>query len=353
MKKMHRKSPTALLLSIILTTACPTWASNLCTSLLTKIGVLSAAPAHHSPQSDPLFLKRAWETVPQIQLSGPKITELHIGEVDSNLLGIGNSYQLSGELSKTLAAAGISAEVKTVLYPMASHDALTPFILFPDSTTVVAIDSAPFVRNTSKPIQPAISEGEGSGLFHFNYQARKAESVAGEILARLMANYPQIRIHRIQAIEENSDFTQDWDPEERGRIVSVHGQIEFDTGPNTLLRRYIHLNLHLTDNFDKQTWWHQQLERQNFQAIISRAAFGGLESTAPILFQKMLKKLAGNEGIFIDGDQSDPKHYSVFLPEKAEIYRGPSFGGYIPNSNIIIFGTKNYRMQGFESIDGN
>jgi hypothetical protein len=160
----------------------------------------------------------------------------------------------------------VAAQTKTVLYPLVGADGGVAFKIFPHATRVIGTDRVPFAPDLSIASRAKIRVEE---LPLYRYEG------SGEVrndttplflrtLGRIARSTEGFRLRRVVL------FVEPAKPAE----VRCHGVIEFDSGPGTSVRRYIHINhASLDDEALEEAWWARTMERHlRPQAVIVKAA---------------------------------------------------------------------------------
>ena len=251
------------------------------------------------------------------------------------------------EAGHKLKDAGIAKFVKTIFYPFASYDAATPRLLFPEADTVLAIDDAPFVRSIDAKVKPDLDKTEVyDGSFHLTSQSELSESVANAIVARLQLTTKNFRLRKITAIQEKPEaWLYSYKRDEQ--LGPTHGIIEYDSGPGTAIKQYIHINNYISDELmEKQPWWYVQLKEHGFEALLQKAAAGGIESYTKTMTADIIEILTKNKGVFLDGD-NHTKAEAEMKQKGAFTYKLPEFKGY-GDGRIVLFPNRNYKLKSFE-----
>lgn len=193
--------------------------------------------------SDAFFEKYRWSTTTQIW--GPeKVKFLPPEKVRNENKQYPKDLKKIGE--KLARKTQLARSPKVVLYPMSGYDGAAPFLAFPSVTTVIGIDNHALVGETEPalniktatlPITPQISgQAWASTLNDVNGE----NNMAIPVLQTLSKGIPGFRFRQM-TVNKNKirgEFRRD---------TLVDGIIEFDTGDNTPVRRYIHLNRDLQE----------------------------------------------------------------------------------------------------------
>lgn len=171
---------------------------------------------------------------------------------------------------------------KTVLYPAAGFDAATPFLVFPEATTVIGLDWHPFVgQYRDSAVARLPKERTHYALYH-EVDELFTPGVAGAIVARLRGQIPGFHLRHVGYFEEARAFA--WTSETKFLIedffgdrpapsTSLNGWVEFDTGPGTTVRRYIHVQRLLGETAPsiEEDPWLARVLAGNYQALFLRA----------------------------------------------------------------------------------
>lgn len=210
----------------------------------------------------------------------------------------------------------LRGHVKTAFYPLSGVDGGI-VQLFPEARLLIGIDDHPFLQI------PA--DGETILIHRSPVEAfRRTEEIsrdqtafgifAGQrVIGAMASSVPNFRLLEVTVFvtEENVSIS------EKDRLV--HGLIDFDSGPGTPLRRYLHVNAKLVRGLNyKTSWWFRGLDRWVPDAVIIKGAQGlfypsGNESRdAHPLRRDILKWLRWSRGYLIEGDNraSMPPVYS-------------------------------------------
>jgi hypothetical protein len=190
------------------------------------------------------------------------------------------------------------ANVKTVIYPSSGYDASTPFVLFPNATEVVGIDNHPFWGSKNVIVDADFYSSTNDQKLGWTVirEVDSVEYIAGIVLARLKNIAPDLRILSFYEIKD-STMSKDY-----GDIFLSHGVIEFDTGPNTQVRRYIHLHSPALDGYEMRpsSWWLQPILTHGFEGLIRKAGMAFLNFDVGL---NLVRNLKAEGGILVDGDE--------------------------------------------------
>jgi len=206
--------------------------------------------------------------------------------------------------------------VDTVLYPMSGFDAGTAAHLFPDAVTIIGIDNHPFL-----PPGDSRTSFEYSRVGSANYAAYQDIDRLGHVGPALVGSLaeavPGFRLRRVSIIENDEPTTGV--RSSPGKSTAVHAVIEFDAGPGTPLRRYIHINGALVNREGSartaDAWWWKSIDRLGPSGVLvkgSMAAFHD-EHMGRDLAPTVLGWLRRSGGVLIeDRDHYDPKMRAGF-----------------------------------------
>lgn len=206
-------------------------------------------------------------------------------DVDLNLMQL---IQKSMQIQEKALEITDPRHVKTVVYPASGYDAGTAFVIFPYAETVIGFDPHNFIAPGLVELHPSTYLLEETDKFSYvgdinNYS--HSSSMASALLKRLMASIPLFRLIRVVEVREGSHIS--------------HGWIEFDQGPGTLHRRYIHIN-HFISRLEP-SHWSQSLASEGFQGLLIKAALGVMNpQNAEGSF--LLNTLRAQGGVVIDAD---------------------------------------------------
>jgi hypothetical protein len=201
-------------------------------------------------------------------------------------------------IAHTIDDLGLTKQLnlKTVLYPSAGYDATTGFLVTSHVTTVVGIDNHPFMNTFAKSLTPepffsVNDKGQGWTVI----SEVDFKNFVGEIiLARLKAAIPGFRLHKVLHVQDSTKDNLD------SSFLS-HGVIVFDTGEGTLIRRYIHLQSPVLNDYEMRptSWWKDIVLQNNFQILIRKAAMSFYNYPIGL---ELIRHLKENQGLLIDGD---------------------------------------------------
>jgi hypothetical protein len=167
---------------------------------------------------------------------------------------------------------------RTIFYPMAGYDAGTAQRLFPEATTIIGVDNHPFLPETP-PARISYGPAPAQNVVLYRNVDHLAY-VGPAAIGQLQAMVPGFRLRRVYVVttEElqghrgESGFKQLSDSDPR-RVPSGHGIVEYDTGPGTPLRRYVHINASLlTQGNVESTWWWNAIERMAPDTVLVKGA---------------------------------------------------------------------------------
>lgn len=196
-------------------------------------------------------------------------------------------------------------KVSTVVYPSSGYDGVTGFLLFPEAHNVIGIDDHAFAHRYLEPLEPdyyasindydkgwAVVSEVGDKVF-----------VVEVILARLKVAFLSLRIRKVYEVSE--DRTSNGD----SGINFSHGVIEFDLGPNTPVRKYIHLQSATPIDFQMRSssWFTKPVLKYKFQALIRKASMSFFDDPAGI---QLIKYLRREKGVLVDGDHEGVTYFS-------------------------------------------
>jgi hypothetical protein len=176
------------------------------------------------------------------------------------------------------AKLGSFSNVKTVFYPLSGYDAGAPFRLFPQARTIIGLDNHPFlpervtgqIEYSPVPLQN----------FAFFGDIDRLKYVGPAIIGALAHAVPNFRLRAVkqqQTTELQLGTTEPthFDLNKAKNEKAVHAVVEFDTGPGTALRRYVHLNATLLGGGrDRGAWWWKLVDRARPQAVVVKGAEG-------------------------------------------------------------------------------
>jgi hypothetical protein len=216
---------------------------------------------------------------------------------------------------KTAAKLGGVDEVGTVFYPFAGSDGAAAFRLFPNATTVVALENNPFLFELPKPKEKLTYPKGLSGAWRHWTSISRDDYLGARVLGGLEQAVPGFRLRKVEIIRRPE--LQFLNNDHLGRGPSTHGRIEFDTGPGTPVRQYIHLDTYVPPNKVASSasvgneWWAQEVERLKPDATIVKASMSLLHPQAgeiqiPGLRQKVHQWMSDSHGLLVEG-KMDPE----------------------------------------------
>lgn len=202
---------------------------------------------------------------------------------------------------KEVAKLKRESEVDTVLYMASGFDGSSPFLVFDSARTVFAVDQHPFVKDPSLPIRLRIPDDGNRGYTLVSTVNDQAQSLASVILWRLSHSIQNFRLIRVAAFTDPTTTTT------MGRLAQ-HGLIEFDSGPGTQVRQYIHIDADIGSEYrpGHQPWWLGRILRHGIDGLLVKGAMSvyanasrtDIESPSRDVTRHLIK----NGGILVDGD---------------------------------------------------
>ncbi len=197
---------------------------------------------------------------------------------------------------------------KTVFYPMSGYDAGTPVHLFPDATTIIGIDNHPFLSPDASAGQIPYSK-VGTHSFAYFHDVGRLRGVGPAIIGALHSAVPGFRLRDVTLVERDELHAlarDDWSPSRRARPpgTAVHAIVEFDAGPGTPTRRYVHVNGSIEGEGVAKTWWWKMVDRLAPDAVLMKGAEHVLTSRggAVSLRPKVDAWLRRSAGVLIEDD---------------------------------------------------
>ena len=184
-------------------------------------------------------------------------------------------------------------DVKTVLVPMAGHDAGSAVRLFPEAQTIIGVDAQPFLKRARAGKQLAFGALRSQNYTHWQ-QIDAMGHLAPALLSSLAWAVPGFRLRGVTLLEH---------PDEKGAMASS-AVIEFDAGEGTPTRRYIHVN----DWFPNATpkgrgpWWWRALDAHRPDAVVVKGSqdWSRYASTAGV--RQQLRTWLSGGGVLVEGD---------------------------------------------------
>lgn len=248
---------------------------------------------------------------------------------------------------------GRRAAVRSVFYPMAGSDAGSVFRLFPHCETLVVVDSNPLFI----PERAAVTYARQFRGAHLHYTQEDGSRV--RYRARLFGALEfalggRLRIHHATAFttqEPQVAFNTAIDGYELVESgPGRHTVLDFDTGPGTLRRRYVHLQLEVVDSPEKTRWWREEIEALGVNAVLVKAAGRSLLPTLDAKEEKREPKPLGaaiagwlkeNHGLLVEGWESErdgwelsgleppPKGTQTLLIDPADLRFGYDYRAHV------------------------
>lgn len=193
-------------------------------------------------------------------------------------------------------------KIDTVLYMASGFDGGSPFLVFENARTVFAVDQHPFVKDPSLPIRLRIPDDGDRGYTLITTVNDQAQSLASTILWRLSQSIQNFRPIRVMA------FT---DPTAAGTgRPAQHGLIEFDSGPGTPVRQYIHIDANIGSEYHpgQQPWWLARVLRHGIDGLLVKGAMSvyanASKTDVASPARDVTRYLMKNGGIIVDGDST-------------------------------------------------
>ncbi|MBK7890905.1 MAG: hypothetical protein IPJ84_08680 [Bdellovibrionales bacterium] len=211
---------------------------------------------------------------------------------------IKTAQSVQNEVSK-LPQAGT---VDTVLYMASGFDGASPFLAFNSARTVFAVDQHPFVKDPTLPIRLRVPENDHDGYALIGAVNDQAQSLASTILWRLSQSIQNFRLIRVVAFTEPT-------PTAVGRPAQ-HGLIEFDSGPGTQVRRYIHIDANIGSEYrpGQQPWWLARILNHGINGLLVKGAMSvyanASKTDVASPARDVTRYLMKNGGIIVDGDST-------------------------------------------------
>jgi len=197
---------------------------------------------------------------------------------------------------------------KTVLYPMSGFDSGTPLHLFPDATTIIGIDNHPFLPAGHSSETVAYSK-VGTHNFAYYGDVDRLGHVGPAVIGGLASAVPNFRLRSVTIIEEDGgsvevvrSASKPGDPSSAKTKAAGHAVVEFDGGPGTPVRRYVHINGSLVAGKTKNAWWWKTIEQLRPNAVLlkgSEAVFQK-ETMGAELRPQVLGWLKQSRGVLIE-----------------------------------------------------
>lgn len=221
--------------------------------------------------------------------------------------------------------------VKTVFYPFAGGDILTPFKLFPNANLVIGVDQHPF---WSKAQHRSIDRKTAARLVHgFDYyEALDALKYLGPVQAARV-QYAGGQIDQIRELQAGRFF-----------FPKSHGEMDFRLGDREVLRKYIHIHSSLGDlSWLLNSQLTSRLESLQFDVILIKSVMGAFRGG--VVMHRALKNyieallLSNPRTLLIEGqdysaidDRSKGFEFTSTIgfemvrPRLTEVVEAPEFG---------------------------
>ncbi|MDB5036501.1 MAG: hypothetical protein JWQ35_29 [Bacteriovoracaceae bacterium] len=201
----------------------------------------------------------------------------------------------------------LSRKGHLIFYPLSGDDGWTALSLFPSAETIVAFDDHAFslipplgeaTLRISKTA--AISKGISyTPLFLVGSRGRSEwhREILPVLLEKMLFSHPEIRIRRVSIFKH-------WPNAVSSELR--HGLIEFDSGPGTKIRKYIHLQSQYTGTESPENWWLQFLDKYHPTAVIIKGSLDTFLSArnlchAPEFTNQIVSWLKSSNGILVEG----------------------------------------------------
>lgn len=193
-------------------------------------------------------------------------------------------------------------DLARILYPFAGADGPMAFHLFPNAREVVGIDNHPFFSEAPFAHEKLLVKPNRGTSFRHTVDIDDLPEVGSRILGFLKGTIPGFRLKRIlahESLERETDYSSRTAPH-------WHTIVEFDSGPGTPLRRYVHLHLAFDPSRiqvkSNTGWWLSEVMRMQPQAVIVKAAHYQYREDR---FRKfILSVLRKNSGLLIEGAET-------------------------------------------------
>ncbi len=204
---------------------------------------------------------------------------------------------------------GAIPKSKTVLYPMSGFDSGTPLHLFPDATTIIGIDNHPFLPVGQAPKAVEYSR-IGTHNFAYYGDVDRLGHVGPAVIGGLASAVPNFRLRSVTVIEDEGGSVEvvrgfaakGRDPGTNATRAAGHAVVEFDGGPGTPVRRYIHINGSLIAGRTKNTWWWKAIDQLGPNAVLLKGSEAVLQKDemGAELRPQVLGWLKQSKGVLIE-----------------------------------------------------
>lgn len=220
-------------------------------------------------------------------------------------------------------------EVKTVLYPASGYDGAMPFKLFEKAEIVIGVDNHPFIGDLNREFNVDYgSSGNGWGGYTVVADIDRLGSTAETIIGQLMFFFPAVRLRRVLSFQAPGYEKHE-----------SNGIIEFDTGPGTFIRKYIHIQSSLpAEKYSKElSDWIKKVFALNFNAVVFKASMSTFFETSEGYgewegnylssdFLSIINHLSEKGGLLLNGDGKFSTTQRLNLKNISEFSLNQSFG---------------------------
>ena len=216
---------------------------------------------------------------------------------------------VAGELNKK----GLN-RADVAFYPMAGYDASTPAQLFPNARLIVATSWARFVKDPDAIVSPKYGRQNVAAEYDAQYilwdEDQKSDSNASLEIARLSLVTPGFRLRRAVAFREGP--------------TKIHGLIEYDSGPDTPIKRYVHVHQNAggDGSYAARSWWMRELRSIGVGAMVVKADYGVFRKRTA--FAAAVDELLGENAAVVVEDAEDtnsPQYTGFIAPDRLAFRR--------------------------------
>jgi hypothetical protein len=186
---------------------------------------------------------------------------------------------------RQMQARVLAAE--TVVYPASGYDAGFAARLFRGASVVVGIDDHPFHDGADPGYIPVFDVPAENATF--KGEVDDQGPLVGTLIGSLATNVEGFRLRGVLAID---------DGEKR------HGVIEFDAGPGTPRRRYVHSDGRVDGGVDAW-WWRGLAGGGGSLAILVKGAMNTFED--PYVAARLTSLLHGRSGVVVSSVHGGPE----------------------------------------------
>lgn len=182
--------------------------------------------------------------------------------------------------------------VKTVLVPMAGYDAGSAARLFPDAETIIGVEARPFLDRARAGRIVKYASLRSSNYTHWQ-AIEDMQHLAPAVLSSLAWAVPGFRLRGVTIFSTP------------GQDAGNSAAIEFDGGPGTPMRRYLHLQEwfpHELPKGAKAPWWWRGLEAHRPDAVIVKGSQDWQRYASTAGVRHTIRTWLKGGGVLVEGD---------------------------------------------------